>query len=153
VSLLTLLATAPKVSITPSEIRTVVIQARMGRATEPPEWPLGEPHELLDYSADVTALLTDMGSDTLVSVTLRIRPSGAGECQVQSLQVVGSIITAMLSGGPPGREYECEFVCATASGRTMEFLVLRPIDRRLAHGRGAGRAPNTNFGSATKWFQ
>ncbi len=120
-----------------------------GGAFRPPPWPVGQPDELLDYSVDASELLAE--GDAFTSISLQIKPSGAGECEATDLGVEGGVITQTLSGGPPGREYLCRFGYQTLAGRKGEFFVRRPIDPLLARGRAKGWPPSTSFGEPVTW--
>ena len=135
-----------------SRDRTLVIRARPQGRVSSLEWPLGEPGELLDYSVDMSRLLWDAGDDTVTMAQLMIAPSGAGECQIDSLAVASGIVTAMLTGGPAGRVYLAQMNIVTLGGRTFEFLIRRPIDLKQVHWSGPPPdPPSMAFGTPVTW--
>lgn len=89
-------------------------------------WPVAEPPDNLPYSLDIGAALTD-ASDTISRATASVAPSGAGELAIASVGFTGSIITATMAGGMPGRLYFVNVIAYTAAGRVLSFFVELPL--------------------------
>lgn len=139
--------------MTVSALRTVVVGAPANIYGVSPvqpslRWPMAEPDEALDYSLDVSALLSDVG-DTIASASLAVSPSGAGELAASDLTVAGGIITGWLSGGVAGRRYTARIEAVTGT-RTFEWLVGLRIDPALATYPLAA-APSSGFGTVLTW--
>lgn len=118
-----------------SSARTLVIappQAIYGspRPPSPLFWPDAEPDDFLDYSADITAWLTDV-DDILNSASVSIAPSGCGDMVCSRVVAAGGLITAWLGGGIAGRDYTVKLLIRTLCGRYSEWpiglTVLRPL--------------------------
>lgn len=108
-------------------------------------WPMAQPDEVLDYSLDVSALLSDV-DDTITSASLAVSPSGAGELTASALAVQGGVITVWLADGVAGRRYLIRVEAITAGGRTFEWLIGLSIDPALATWPPTA-APSPAFGT------
>ena len=116
---------------------------------------LKEPDAYLDYTASVQAALTDPNTgapDPLVSLTLAVAPSGAGEMVVSQLSVdhTGLLVTFWLAGGVAGRNYILNLVATTAAGRVYQWLLSVAIDATLAS-YPPPAPPSPGFGAAVLW--
>jgi hypothetical protein len=140
--------------MTTSMLRTIRVLAQTqgyGVVLSPPalRWSAAQPDDDLDYSLDLSALLTDAG-DTLSSVSLSTSPWGAGELVASNLTAAGSIITAWLSGGVPGRDYTVKVEAQTVGGRLLEYLPHLLIGPDLA-ANPIPAPPNAGFSVALTW--
>ena len=109
--------------------RTVVIVPPWTRVYV---WPFAEPDDALDYALDATAALAEV-TDTIVSASASVFPSGAGELTPSQLSFTAAgVLTVWLSGGVAGRTYFVQLNATTAAGRTFSWYVKLPIDSRLA---------------------
>jgi hypothetical protein len=117
------------------------------------QWPAYGPlqqsgsYENYNYVASVE---TSAGADPIVSASLSIAPSGAGEMICDRLSVVGQIVTAWLRGGVAGRRYKVNLVLTTTSGLIFPVLISVPIDPTLATWP-LPAAPSAGFGAAITW--
>lgn len=140
--------------MTVSALRTLTAKAALsayGLSFGQPvlRWPAAEPGDVLDYSLDMAGLMADAG-DFIVSASVSARPSGVGELQVNTVVVSGTLVTAWLSGGVPGRSYTVKCDIATLAGRTFEVLVALPIDVALGV-IPIPTPPSAGFGTAGTW--
>jgi hypothetical protein len=106
-------------------------------------WPIKQPDSFLDYSYNAVA---DLGTDTLSAVTLAVAPSGSGELVASQLSFSGTVITAWLAGGVPGRSYVVKITGTCTTGRVFEWLVGLNVDPVLASFPLAA-PPSTGFGT------
>jgi hypothetical protein len=144
--------------MTVSAIRTIVVggaaapawsQYNVPAYPQVLRWPVAEPDEVLDYSLDVSSLLSDVG-DTIASATLAVSPSGAGELVASALSVLGGVITGWLGGGVAGRRYVVRIQAVTNGARSFSRLVGLPIDPTLAT-CPLPAAPDLDFGPVITW--
>ena len=113
------------------------------------DWPQAEPGDNLDYLVDLWPLLGGMG-DTLLSMSVSVRPSGAGELVVGLIAVVGYQAVVWLSGGVAGRTYIVKIALGTVLGRSAVLLVNLPIDPALEE-LPVPVPPDWGFGPPTSW--
>jgi hypothetical protein len=123
-----------------SSIRTIKVSSGVMR------WPQAEPDDFLDYSLDVTEELNDV-LDTIVSATVRIKPSGRNELQASEFIVVGNKLTLFLTGGYPGRQYIVRFEAPTTGGRKFDWPVILNVDSLLADRKVQPDPASNDFGS------
>lgn len=95
------------------------------------QWPTAEPGDVLDYYLDVTAPLADL-SDTILTASAAVAPSGAGEMTISSMSITGTVIGVWLAGGIAGRSYLIRVLATTTGGRTLEWIVRLKVDAFLA---------------------
>lgn len=136
--------------MTLSPSRTLVVPATPLLVPASLAWPLAYASDDLDYSLDVTASLAEVG-DTLETVAVSAAPSGTGELAVQSVTVAGSIITAMLAGGQPGRRHVVRVVATTLSGRTFEWRPVLQIRATPGDPIAQVVPPSALFGPPATW--
>lgn len=134
-----------------SALRTLVVgvPANYGVVQPSLRWPMAGPDEVLDYSLDVSALLSD-GADTIASATLAVAPSGSGELTAAALSVIGGVITGWLGPGVAGRNYLVRVVALTLGGRAIERFVGLRVNPELAT-YPLPAAPNSGFGTPLAW--
>ncbi len=92
-------------------------------------WPMKEPGSYLDFSYNAAPDLS-LGPDTLTSIAVSIKPSGAGELTAVSASFSGAMITVWLGGGVAGRSYVVKIDGTCASGRVFEWtagIVCDPV--------------------------
>jgi hypothetical protein len=112
-------------TVTTSALRTIVLGP--GQLT----WPMAEPDDVLDYYADPTVELADVG-DSLHSVSVSVSPSGAGELTVREVDVTNGLIAVWLESGLAGRFHIIRIVAETENDRTFEWLIDLRIDPKTA---------------------
>lgn len=141
--------------MTISSHRTITIgrSSHSGYGTMPAgpswRWPTAEPSSNLDYSIDITALLTDV-ADSIFTVSAAASPSGTGELALTDLSVNGNTITLEMHGGVAGRNYLVALTVTTAAGRIFELLVGLGVNRLLAS-YPLPPAPVAGFGVPITW--
>ncbi len=142
--------------MTPSVARTIVVGSgavpslTYGVLAQQLRWPVAEPGASLDYSLDLTAPLADI-ADTIVSASVAVSPSGAGEMAVLGLTVTGALLTAILAGGVPGRNYKIKVDVTTGGGDVFEYYVGLLVDQSVATMMPPLAPPNPGFGTAVTW--
>lgn len=141
--------------MTPSAFRTIVIAAPptvygVLPAIQPGlRWPMTGPLQILDYSIDATAQLLDV-SDTIVSATAAVQPSGSGELAPLALSVLGGLVTVWLGPGVAGRYYRVHLTATTNGEHTFEWMVGLMVDPALA--ANPLPAPSSpGFGTPITW--
>lgn len=120
--------------MTISAFRTIAIGAvpsMYGVAMPPPEWPMADPEDVLDYSVDWSAMMADV-NDVVVSASLSISPWGSGELAASNLSLRDTVMTVWLTSGIAGRIYTLRCEAVTRDGRTFAQLVRLQIDPTLA---------------------
>ncbi len=122
-----------------------------GLCQVPLRWPMAEPDEVLDYSLDIGVLLAEV-QDSIASVALSISPSGLGELTASSVSVLGTVITAWLRGGVPGRTYTIRIEATTNAmpPRTFERFVNLTIDPTFQTFPQTA-PPSPGYGPPTTW--
>jgi hypothetical protein len=137
--------------MTISALRTVAISPVAPFTASPGyRWLwVAEPADDLDYYADVTAMLQDVG-DSAASATFAISPSGTGELQAVSFSVSGYLAQVWLTGGVPGRFYQSQLSIVTAAGRQFSFLIGLQMDTALA-ANPLPTPPSLGFGTPISW--
>jgi hypothetical protein len=113
-------------------------------------WPMAGPDEVLDYSLDVSALLSDTGGDTIASAVLSVAPSGTGELVAAALSITDGVITGWLGPGVPGRNYTVRIEVVSNGGRTFQRDIGLLVDPELAVYPLPG-APSSDFGTPLTW--
>ena len=114
-------------------------------------WPDITPGAGVDYAYDATDDVTISGAtDPIVSATFATMPSGTGEAAATSLAANGTMITAWLSGGIPGRDYTHRLTFTTAGGRAYVKLIGQSCNAVLA-ANPVPAAVVAGFGTAMTW--
>ena len=119
------------------------------------QWPIKEPDEYADWTYDATKDITNTRTgavDPIVSATLAVRPSGAGEIVPSRLSIddTGRFITVWFAGGVPGRSYLVNIEVITAGGRTYQIPIGIECDPLFATWPLAP-VPNPGYGTALTW--
>lgn len=126
----------------PSIERTIVIDAA-GLAYL--QWPLAEPDDELDYTIDISAMLSN--GDEIQTASIAVAPSGSGEMQIEFGSISGAEITTVLAGGVPGRLYTVLIQATSVDGIIIPLTIYLPID--IQYGIPPFQvAPNPGFGTA-----
>jgi hypothetical protein len=89
-------------------------------------------------------------SDSVVSATLRVSPSGDGELVISDLVVSGNTLTWTSSGGQPGRQYTFEALVNLEDGDVIEIGIVQ-ITARILITDTAQEAPSIAFGTPITW--
>ena len=138
--------------MTISAARTIVLPS----AAQPPAfyqplvWPCAQPGEDLDYSLDMTAVLSDVGGDTISAVTAELSPSGSGEASLIDLGVMGAVVSLQISGGVAGRVYLADVAVTCSIGRAFVYTPQLPMSEAL-FAFPPSPPPSTGFGTSITW--
>lgn len=111
---------------------------------------MAEPGATLDYSLNLAAPLADI-SDAIISASAAVSPSGIGEMAVLGVAVSGDILTTILSGGVPARNYAVRVDVRTAGGDVFEYYVGVLVDPSAATVMPPPAPPSAGFGTAVTW--
>src|ERR1700677_3004629 len=118
-----------------SAYRTTIVSAAWLTSTTPQRqrpltWPVHQPDDTtVDYSLDLSAVLADL-ADVIDSAAISYSPYGEGEITIASATTAGSIVTANLTGGYPGRTYNFNIAVTFAfSEETISFPVILHVSR------------------------
>lgn len=71
----------------------------------------------------------NLATDTILTASVAVAPSGAGEMEVSTFTVSGTTLTVTPTGGQPGRTYEYQFTVTLTSGAVYSYVVYQNVQR------------------------
>jgi hypothetical protein len=81
----------------------------------------------LDYQVDLTPALIGNANDGIVSASVSISPSDAGDLTLVNSIADGSRVILWFSGGRPNTTYIVTLAITTASGRVVQRSIQMPV--------------------------
>ncbi|WP_158933229.1 hypothetical protein [Acidisphaera sp. S103] len=92
----------------------------------PPEWPIAQPDDLLNYSLDLTAPLASI-TDTIGSVSVSVSPQN--ELPASNVSFSGGVVSVWPgNGGIAGRTYQVKIdVIGADTGMEISKTIALPI--------------------------
>ena len=121
-------------SWTPSTARTIALygcglQPRGTLTLSPPSlsWPPKDPTDILDYSLDITPIVSGNEGDAISTLDVVISPNNPGDLALQSSSVDGELAILWLFGGFAGVVYQVTITIGTNSGRVIGRTINLPV--------------------------
>ncbi len=137
----------------PSRARRVVLdgfvpvpRGVVPAAPAAPVWPAKDPVDVLDYEFDVSAALVGNRGDAIATIDVAISPSLPGDLVLNSVAADGAVAVLWLSGGQAGVNYAVSITLGTLDGRTLNRVVLLPV-QALSAGALPAAALTTSSGA------
>lgn len=114
--------------------------------------PEKSPSSVYEYGYDAIADIRapDGTIDAIVSASIAVKPSGAGELVVSAVNVQNTIISFWISGGVAGRTYIVKLLFTTISAQTYEIDLGLVVSALLA-ANPVPPPPAFGFGTPAVW--
>jgi hypothetical protein len=102
-------------------------RASAQQAVPPPQWPVKDPADVLDYQVDISAAMVGNPGDSIASADIAIVPSLPGDLQLNSIAIDGQRVLLWLANGQSGTLYEVTVTMVTINGRVLQRGILLPV--------------------------
>jgi hypothetical protein len=114
-------------------------------------WPRQQPGNVnVDYSIRLSDYLVCAPGSVVQSAAISNAPSGTGEISISSLSVGGGLITALLTGGVPGRSYTFKLDVTLNTSQVLEFIIQLFVSSAIGIGIQQ-LAPSEGFSTPVTW--